>query len=212
MRLFRQLELDLQSVELSPIEDAIVVQALRLPNHATASGALALQLTRRRDYVLEHEARELLRLHGAGRVALEIRIEWNPRLRTCAGRVDYRAKLISLNPLLHAHGQAEIDRTLRHELAHLLAQFRAGRKRIFPHGREWRRACEDLGIGDETRCHTLPFPVSQRRRRFVYRCPNCRNEFARVRKIRRAVACLVCCRKYNRGKFDPRFKLRLLKL
>src|SRR5438132_277070 len=102
------------------------------------------------------------------------------------------------------------DRTFLHELAHLLAQFRVGRKRISPHGDEWRAACLDLGIGDEKRTHNLPFPISQRARRFLYKCPNCEKSFPRVRKIRRAIACLACCRAHNDGEFDPRFKLRLV--
>src|ERR687892_401537 len=80
---------------------------------------------------LEIEARELLRSLGAKRIAKELRVEWNSRLKTAAGRADYRQKLISLNPRLVAYLQ-EIDRTLRHELAHFLAQFRAGRRRISP--------------------------------------------------------------------------------
>jgi SprT protein len=115
-----------------------------------------------------------------------------------------------LNPRLHEHGGDEIDRTLRHELAHLLAQFRAGRRRILPHGPEWRAACGDLGIGDEGRCHHLPFPVSPRARRYVYKCPNCQRDFPRVRRIKRAVACLACCRAHNRGKFATKFRLQLL--
>ena len=159
---------------------------------------------------LERRAHELLRANGAGRIAGEVRVEWNPRLTSCAGRVNYRAKLISLNPLLIDHGFEEIERTFLHELAHLLAQFRAGRKRILPHGSEWRRACADLGIGDEKRCHTLPLPVRRRLRRYVYRCPKCRRDFPRVRRIHRIVACLACCRAHNKGRFDKRFKLRLM--
>jgi SprT protein len=92
----------------------------------------------------------------------------------------------------------------------LLAQERAGRRRIAPHGAEWRLACRDLGIGGEPRCHALPFPVARRVRRFLYRCPNCRSAFPRVHRIRRAVACLACCREHNRGNFDARFRLRLV--
>ncbi|HEV3394003.1 MAG TPA: SprT-like domain-containing protein, partial [Chthoniobacterales bacterium] len=103
----------------------------------------------------------------------------------------------------------EIERTLRHELAHLLAQWRAGRRRIAPHGSEWRQACRDLGIADEARCHNLPFVTKAYSRRYIYRCPNCKEEFPRVRRIRRAIACLACCRKHNGGDFDPRFRLRL---
>ncbi len=159
---------------------------------------------------LQARASELLRANGAARIARDVHVEWSPRLKSCAGRADYRAKLISLNPRLHGHGAAEIDRTLRHELAHLLAQFRAGRRRILPHGQEWRAACHDLGIGGEKRCHNLPFPIRERVRRFLYKCPNCRRDFTRVRRIRRAIACLACCRVHNGGEFDPRFRLRLV--
>ena len=165
-----------------------------------------------RDAELERKACELLRSLGLRKLASVVRVEWNPRLRSAAGRAAYRGTLVSLNPRLHAHGAAEIDRTLRHELAHLVARARAGRRRIPPHGEAWRQACRELGIANEQRCHTLPFPTAPRARRFHYRCPNCAKEFPRVRKIRRAVACLACCRKHNRGRFDSRFQLQLLHL
>jgi SprT protein len=165
-----------------------------------------------RDTALEIKARELLRGVGAERIAALIQVKWNSRLRSCAGRAIFREKLVSLNPRLREHTAAEIDRTLRHELAHLLAQYRAGRRRVLPHGPEWRVACHDLGIGDEKRCHNLPFPVKPRARHFIYKCPSCSLNFPRVRAIRRVVACLACCRKHNRGKFTPKFRLQLLKM
>jgi len=159
--------------------------------------------------VLLQTARELLRSLGAKRIATELRVEWNSCLKTAAGRADHRQKLISLNPRLVEH-PAEIDRTLRHELAHILAQFRAGRRRISPHGSEWQQACRDLGIAGEKRCHTLPFPAKRYAPRFIYRCPNCLRDFPRVRRIKRTVACLACCRAHNGGEFDVRFRLKLL--
>jgi SprT protein len=215
MPLLRQLEFAFRSTDIlsvgqpgvSPgelvIEQAGSPQRVRpvagkMPAGPTAETAVLLQT-----------ARELLRAHGADRIARELRVEWNSRLKTAAGRADYRQKLISLNPRLFEH-QAEIDRTLRHELAHILAQFRAGRRRILPHGDDWRTACRDLGISDEKRCHNLPFPAQTYAVRFIYRCPNCRQEFPRVRRVRRAVACLSCCRKHNGGEFDARFRLKLL--
>jgi len=200
MPLLRQLEFAFRSV---------VGQADRLPNSHTATEAVALQFLWR-DVGLEQIARDLLRALGATRIATELCVEWNSRLKTAAGRADYRQKLISLNPQLIKH-PAEINRTLRHELAHILAQFRARRRRILPHGIEWREACHDLGISDEKRCHNLPFPARTYAARFVYRCPHCRQEFPRVRRVHRAVACLACCRKHNRGKFDARFRLQRIK-
>jgi SprT protein len=200
MPLLRQLEFAFRSV---------VGHADRLPNSHTATEAVALQFLWR-DVGLEQIARDLLRALGATRIATELCVEWNSRLKTAAGRADYRQKLISLNPQLIKH-PAEINRTLRHELAHILAQFRARRRRILPHGIEWREACHDLGISDEKRCHNLPFPARTYAARFVYRCPHCRQEFPRVRRVHRAVACLACCRKHNRGKFDARFRLQRIK-
>jgi SprT protein len=202
MPLLRQLEFafDQLTTRADTAEGAIVGQALRLPHPETATEAVALQ----------SKARDLLRAHGATRLARELRVEWNSCLKTAAGRADYRQKLISLNRRLFEH-PAEIDRTLRHELAHLLAQFRAGRRRILPHGDEWRTACSDLGIADEKRCHNLPFPLTQLTRRYLYRCPNCQHDFPRARRIKRAVACLACCRAHNGGQFDARFRLKLIR-
>jgi predicted SprT family Zn-dependent metalloprotease len=211
MRLLRQLEFTFEQFATLVVQsqDTVVGQALRLPARETATEAVSLQL-RGRDAGLEREALELLRSLGAQRIATEIRVEWNPRLKTAAGRADYRHKLISLNPQLAQH-PAEIDRTLRHEIAHILAQFREkSRRRISPHGPEWRHACRDLGIADKKRCHTLPFPATRYAPRFIYRCPNCQRDFPRLRKIKRTVACLACCRAHNGGKFDVRFRLKLL--
>ncbi len=163
-----------------------------------------------RDAALEAKARELLCTVDAAELASAVHVEWNARLFSAAGRADFRRNLVSLNPRLREHDAAEIDRTLRHELAHLLAQSRAGRRRVAPHGAEWRKACRDLGIGDESRTHALPFPILRRARRFLYQCPRCGKEFPRVRKIKRTVACLECCRKFNRGKFEKSAVLRLV--
>lgn len=162
------------------------------------------------DPELTEQAASLLRSLNAAEIATTVRVEWSSRLRSAAGRADWQRNLIILNPRLCAFGAAEIDRTLRHELAHLLARARANRRRIAPHGREWRAGCVDLGIGDETRCHSLPFPVARRRAKYLYRCQRCRREFPRVRRIRRTVACLACCRQINRGRFDRRAQLRLV--
>src|SRR5207244_1997901 len=206
----RQLEFTFEQFAIRVVErhDTVVGQALRLPAQK-ATEAVALQLGGR-IAALETEARQLLRSLGAKRIATELRVEWNSRLKTAAGRADYRQKLVSLNPRLVEH-PAEIDRTLRHELAHILAQFREkSRRRISPHGSEWQQACRDLGIASEKRCHTLPFPAKRYPPRFIYRCPNCRRDFPRVRRIKRTVACLACCRAHNGGEFDVRFRLTLL--
>jgi predicted SprT family Zn-dependent metalloprotease len=153
----------------------------------------------------------LLHRLGEPQLAARVRVSWNERMRTTVGRAEPRESLIVLNPALQLFGNAEIERTLRHELAHILAQHRAHRRRILPHGNEWRRACVDLGIPGEPACHKLPLRGRQLARRYLYRCGHCQREFARVRRIRRATACLACCRRFAHGNYDERYRLQLLK-
>jgi len=156
---------------------------------------------------LENDARVLLRNIGCDALAKLVRVRWNSRMRTTAGVACYGRSLIILNPKLARFGAEEIDKTLRHELAHLLAKFRAGRRRIAPHGLEWRAACRDLGLSNEARCHDLPLPRARRVAKHFYRCPHCCVELARVRPFRRRVACLACCRAHSHGRYDDRFRL-----
>jgi predicted SprT family Zn-dependent metalloprotease len=127
-------------------------------------------------------------------------------MRSTAGTALVGKSLITLNPRLRELGEEEVDRTLRHELAHLLAQFRVGRRHIAPHGAEWQRACRDLGIAGEKRCHTLPLPRRELAARHFYRCPVCAQEIRRVQPFRRKTACLDCCRRHSRGRYDERFR------
>ena len=151
-------------------------------------------------------ARALLHAAGAAALAARVRVEWNSRMRSTAGVAFPGRALVRLNPRLREFGDDEIDRTLRHELAHLLAHERAGRRRIAPHGAEWRRACRDLGLADEKRTHDLPLPRRAIARRHHYRCPVCKTEIARVKPLRRGSVCLKCCRAHNRGRYDARFR------
>lgn len=155
---------------------------------------------------LEETARLLLGTLGCDDLAHRVRVRWNSLMRSTAGTAHSGKSLITLNPRLRAFGDAEIDRTLRHELAHLLAHHRAGRRRISPHGREWQQACRDLGLSDEKRCHDLPLPRRQISARHFYRCPQCAVELRRVRPLRSKSACLACCRRHNGGRYSDKFR------
>ena len=162
-----------------------------------------------RDQVLEEYARKLLQPHSS-RLAERVRVVWNSRMRTTAGLASYQRWEVILNPALQKISQEEIDKTLRHELAHLLARDRSGRKRITPHGAEWRQACIDLGIPNESRTHQLPFVRRRQQRKFFYCCPFCKETLSRVRKPRRKIACLACCRKHAGGRYEERFRFEVL--
>lgn len=151
-------------------------------------------------------ATEKLRSLGLDSLSTGLQVLWNPRMRSTAGLAYPNITHIVLNPKLQAFGTDEIQRTLFHELAHLVAQHRVGRRRILPHGPEWQRACSDLGIQNESRCHDLPLPRRKLSKKYVYQCPECRTQLERVRAFRRPAACLSCCRKFSAGRYDERFK------
>ena len=160
----------------------------------------------RQDPLLEDFANQLLT--AANCRVLKVSVCWNPGLRTTAGLAIWRERRIVLNPKLVEFSAGEVQRTLRHELAHLLAQHRAGRRRIDAHGPDWRAACADLGIPNEPRCHDLPFKRRKIERKFFYACPACATVLARVRPARKRIACVKCCRKHNGGAYQERFRFK----
>lgn len=157
------------------------------------------------------ESRALLVSAGAPSLADRVAVRWNARMKSTAGMAYWTKSLVTLNPRLAQFGAAEIDRTLRHELAHLLAQERVGKRRIPPHGAEWKKACRDLGLHDEKRTHDLPLPRRTAVRRYLYKCPACGSELARVKPLRKAAACIKCCRAHAGGRYDERFKFAPVK-
>ena len=116
-----------------------------------------------------------------------LRVEWNARLRTCAGKClnrracaswDWVPTMIQLNPLLQREGTIAIRDTFLHELAHALA----------PTGKHcaiWQRMARALGVSD-ARGHSLAILQEQRRprrtRKTVGVCERC--DLAIVRRAR----------------------------
>jgi len=140
-------------------------------------------------------------------LARKVTVTWNPRMQTTAGRAWWPDRAIELNPKLKECEPEELWRTLKHELAHLVAYERCGRRRIDPHGPEWQAACGELGIPGEQPYHTLPFKRRRMKRNHAYICSNCFAVIHRVRPIKRTVACYDCCRKFNNGAYHDRFRL-----
>ncbi len=164
------------------------------------------------DAALTLVAADLCRDLGLESLARSVKVSWNPRMRTAAGRAFTKSGVIELNPRLQdlpeGTRETELRATFLHELAHVVASGRSGRRRIAPHGPEWRQACRDLGIPGEDRCHALDFQPRRLARKFAYSCPACGAVIQRVRRIRRRVACHPCCWKHAKGQFHPDFQLQ----
>jgi SprT protein len=159
------------------------------------------------DGELTEKCRALVASLGLRSLAVKVDVFWNTRLVTTAGLAHHGSSRIDLNPRLERFAPEEPRRTLLHELAHLVAHQRASGRRIQPHGSEWRRACAELGIPGEQRCHNLPLARRPVRRKFAYQCPHCGIVVPRVRKLGRESACYPCCREHNRGRYCRRFLL-----
>jgi SprT protein len=151
--------------------------------------------------------RELVRDLGLIDLEERVAVEWNPRMRSCAGRAFWPVGLIQLNPELRKISDSEVKRTVLHELAHLVAYERNPYRAIKSHGLEWQRACADLGIPDEKATHELALPTRSLKRRWKYQCPECGKAFERVRRYRGAVACYDCCLETTGGSFDATYQL-----
>lgn len=183
-----------------------------LPNFPAPFGRTPGMLSwKKRDPLLEERVSSLL-VSVAPRLCGMVSVGWNSRMRTTAGIAITSRWEIWLNPALREISEEEVEKTLLHELAHLVAQHRHGRRRLAPHGLEWRQACADLGIPDEKRTHQLPFVGRRMKRRYRLRCPGCGDTHERVRRPRGRVACLACCRKLNGGRYDERFRFRVMDL
>jgi len=157
------------------------------------------------DHELTALAKEWLRALRLPDLAARVVVEWNARLVTTAGTACPRTSGIELNPLLRTLSPGQIRRTLRHEMAHLIAHWRAGRRRIQTHGEEWRAACAELGIPNEPAFHDLPLPRKKRPRKLAYRCRHCGLTVLRVRPFSAYTACIKCCDKLNHGKYHADF-------
>lgn len=154
--------------------------------------------------ILEAAMQQVEHIAGAS-FAQRISVTWNARMRSTAGRAYWPEARVELNPQLLSISLDEVRQTLLHELAHLLAYHRSGRRRIAPHGAEWQLACSDLGIPGEKVTHRLPLPRRQQQKKWRYSCQHCAVAFERVRPMKNAAACLSCCKQYNGGSFSKKF-------
>jgi len=123
----------------------------------------------------------------------QVRIEYSTRMRI-AGSYTPRKKLIRIGYRYHRIFPDEIVDTLKHEMIHII---------YFKHNAAFKREAKRIGASLKARTH----PSLMRSPRYIYYCPNCGKEYPR-QKILRMVSCGDCSKG---GKFDARYKLKLLK-
>jgi predicted SprT family Zn-dependent metalloprotease len=114
----------------------------------------------------------------------DLPVEWNPRLKTTAGRARFRRRpedkvllpyTIQLNVCLRTEGPEATKKTFLHELAHVIAGHGEG------HGPRWKAICRQLG-GTGERCHE--YDTMQRTgNKVVGKCERCDFKVIRTRKL-----------------------------
>jgi SprT protein len=86
-----------------------------------------------------------------------------------AGEACSESGVIRYNEgLLWRYGQAFVDEIVPHEVAHLVAPA-LSRRRVRPHGAEWKAVMEFFGV-PARRCHRFEAEPARRVRRVAYRC------------------------------------------
>ncbi len=108
-----------------------------------------------------------------------------------------------------ARGLPVIEDVIRHEIAHAIDFERRGRS---DHGRTWKAICKRVGA-DPTRLYeTQNAEAFLIPGKYVARCPACEQEIAYFRRPSRPRACKRCCDLHAQGRYDERFRLRVVKL
>ncbi|NBC47892.1 MAG: hypothetical protein GVY22_07870 [Gammaproteobacteria bacterium] len=153
--------------------------------------------------------RQALDQRGSAGTGLRIELRFDLRGRT-AGQVRIRSRsdyLIRYNLELLRRGGADfLERTVPHEVAHVVAHERFG-PMIRPHGPEWQRIMRTLGA-EPSRCHNYDVTdLGQRRlRRFDYHCSCAEHCLTSIRHNRivkgQRYYCRRCGEPLRRGRRD----------
>ena len=131
-------------------------------------------------------------------------IRWNSRFKTSAGRFSPHPKkaIIEIAEyLLEENDALEMIRdTVGHELIHYFLWIQG---KPYGHTAEFKKIMIDLGV---SRYNTVP---KHRPFKHCYSCPSCEQKIFVRKKLRRA-ACAACCNQFAQGKYQFRYKLKLL--
>jgi len=120
-----------------------------------------------------------------------VKIGYSKRMLS-AGAYYPREQLIKIGWKYHEVFPEDLSDTLKHEMIHIIH---------FRHDAAFKREAKRIGASVKAKYH----PSLRRPAKYVYECPGCKMEYARQKQLRMA-SCGKCS---YRGKFDPRFKLRL---
>jgi ribosomal protein L37AE/L43A len=165
---------------------------------------------------------EKFNLHYFGAALPYCPIIWSRQLTRTAGNIDVFAPKMKLSyPLLVEafepkglfppefeicgvrcdSSQRAVEEILKHEMIHLWLH-----EQGLPSGHTAEFRAKARQMGQPKTRHQIETPKP--RTGWEYSCPVCKSTFTRRKRFGRPVACAACCKEFNKGKFDARFKLR----
>jgi len=116
------------------------------------------------------------------------------------GCCNYTKMTISLSKkLVELNDEAKVIDTILHEIAHALVGKGQG------HNRVWQRKAVSIGCNG-SRCYGNE--VTQPTLKYQLTCPNCGRTTQRA-KMRSGLACGVCCRQHNGGKYSSAYQFQV---
>jgi predicted SprT family Zn-dependent metalloprotease len=141
---------------------------------------------------LQHLFTRLNNLFFSGKLK-KTAIEYSNRM-TCAGSYCPDDDVIKISCRYHEIFPDEIEDTLKHEMIHI---------KHFYHDAAFKAEAKRIGASLKAKTH----PLLQRPPKFLYLCPGCKTEYPRQKRMSKH-SCGSCSAK---KRYDPRFKLRLVK-
>ncbi len=120
-----------------------------------------------------------------------VRIAYSKRMFS-AGSYTPIHKLIKIGVKYHDIFPEDLTDTLKHEMIHILH---------FKHDTDFKREAKRVGTTLKARGH----PSLRKTPRYNYICPNCGLLYPRQKRFR-----MASCGKCSNGKFNTRFKLKLI--
>jgi predicted SprT family Zn-dependent metalloprotease len=145
---------------------------------------------------LEPFVAAVLATHAPGVAIAPLRV--SSRMRRSLGSFTPSRRQVTLNARLLALGtDEEVRLVLLHELAHAIAHSRS--PRAPSHGRLFREVCDEIGA-KASRYVDVSTKGWGERTRFSVRCPDCRAEITRQRRVARARC--VCGREVRPGRWQ----------
>jgi len=124
------------------------------------------------------------------------------RAVTQFGSCNVRTRTIRLSgPLTDTNDRAQVEDTIRHEIAHALVWQRQVGRRGQPHGPEWQRIAREVGARPQACGPGEPPSVPPP---YLATCTRCERESRRYRRPSRPVSCGRCSAD---GKYDASVQL-----